>query len=122
MVDINQIGQAQALIAQKQQLLNAIEIFNRPNGKITAMVAQLVPEPVENGNGTPQVPEFLVAQIDTSQFTYPQQMVEGIKQQVQQRLHAIEDELAAMGISGIEPSPRGTAAHAQATRAAARRK
>lgn len=48
----------------------------------------------------------VLAQVPTRTIAYPPQMVEGIKQQLTQRLHEIEDELANLGLTGVEPGPR----------------
>lgn len=99
MVDRGNLQQVTELYGEMNSLNEAITRLD--GGGRIAMMMIAAPEDTEaSGIFTP---------VSTRQMTYPPQMIDGIKQQLTQRLHAIEDELANLGLTGVEPAPRAAA-------------
>ena len=103
MVDVNDMMRAMSLVGEK----NAIGAFLK-NQEEGAKIVQMT-----NGFVEPGKPQ---ATVGTSYMEYPQQMVTGFTQLMQQRLGVIENELKALGVTGVANEP------APADRAAARRR
>lgn len=91
MVDRAEIEQAFALQQETNQIHAALAIFDGGGVIIQMMVAVKADQPY-----LPPV------NISTAHVIYPPQMVDAIKQALNQRLAAIDDELKGMGVSGVQ--------------------
>ena len=89
MVDRTQLPRINELYREWGQLDQAIHNLDA-GGRINSMVVV---------GPTADEPSAVV---NTQGWPYPPQMVEGIKQIASNRIHTIEDELTALGITGME--------------------
>jgi hypothetical protein len=125
MVDFADLSHINALYSEAESIDRGLDNLAN-DGVIVSMTispwpmgGSLVPppppvEPPTNGDGPPTeplppppvVPFRFHAIIDTTHLTYPQQMVDGITQQLRARRTAIDNELAALGVTGLPPGPR----------------
>ena len=91
-MDLADIQQVNILSTEKQAILDAITIMDE-GGRIVAMT---VAAPTDLRN-----PLVAGVTVPTRDITYPPQMVDAIKIAFDARLHAIEDELTNLGVTGM---------------------
>lgn len=91
MVERTDLLRATGLYQQSQEIKRSLDVMDR-KGTITA-VTITVPSPED-------VRDPDAATVSTIGLQYPPQMIEAIRTQLEARLHAIDDELASLGVSG----------------------
>lgn len=89
MVERTDLLQAAGLYQQAQEIQRSLDVMDR-KGTITA-VTITVPSPEDTRD-----PD--AATISTAGLTYPPQMMQAIRDQLQERLDAIDKELADLGV------------------------
>ena len=99
MVDKAGIENATHLLTEHRRLVQALDHFAN-GGRIMAMTVAGRSRRFGRGNLMPSI------SVSTEDIDYPPQMVEAIKTALQARRQRILDELAGMGVTGIEEPPK----------------
>lgn len=96
MVDVSDLQKVMMLSSEKQNISNALTQFDSGGVILSMSVGPRPPagEPLFSGMGG--IP------VDTSGMQYPQAMVDAIKQSLVQRQGEIEQQLQALGVTGME--------------------
>lgn len=99
MVDHTNLRQVNLLYGELNSL-DAVEKAFDNGGVIVSMEISPGPLP-ESTPENPQPPPFGI-RVQTSGIEYPPQMIDGIKAQLSNRRHHIEEELQSLGLTGVQ--------------------
>lgn len=98
MVDLAQFNEVRMLVAELKDIGTVLENLEN-GGRIVAMSVAPPASPRPEGE-PPHEPAGVT--ISTSNIDYPPAMLTGIQAALTQRRDAIEQELTALGVSGVE--------------------